>query len=142
MLYGVQTMYQAVLFGGCQICTGTSTTADPSTDDSADLWLLDFRSLTQTPIGSHELSAHWLRQRTLGFPRMPPRKGFAAEVVGCDSHNAHAACSLFVFGGWNPRWPADLKSTENVQKLDLDSMSWSIVPADDDLVRPLKGIDS
>jgi hypothetical protein len=133
----MQTTQQAVLVGGCQICTGTSTRPDPSTSDSADLWTLDIRSLTQSALQSRNLSAHWTLQRTLGFPHMPPRKGFGVEAVGCSARDAQAICSLFIFGGWNPRWPADFSSTAHLQKLDVGSMTWSILPTDGDLVRTL-----
>ena len=139
----VQDRREAILYGGCMICTGDVTTADPSGADDSPPLLLRYSNvsdLNAVPVVT------WRTMATSGFAQMPPRKGHALAAVGCDardnkpasgilaplasaepvdSDNAARAtrtvdessdagadtarlapgCAVFVFGGWNPRWP-------------------------------------
>jgi hypothetical protein len=146
----LQGLQQAVIYGGCNICTGKDQQEDPSGSDSTQLLQLDLSTLTHV---IDEPSALWVADETHGFNALPPRKGHGLVAVGCDlQHNGqssiveaddqehdmeeeHASsCALYVFGGWNPRWPEGYTGNQALRKLSLETGSWSMVPTDSELV--------
>lgn len=132
----MQSEKRALLHGGCNICSGTTLSEDPSGSDSTDLWFLDTSRLTRDAFAAGDLHAAWSRAPSRGFATMPPRKNHDAVAVGCDG--AAGGCSVLAYGGWNPRWLGALNGLEGIQRLDTASLSWSVIPADGVMVRRLE----
>jgi hypothetical protein len=127
----MQSLGIAVLYGGCQICDTDSNSDDPSGSDSTDAVWFSIDGLTRNPP-----EVEWSSRQTHGHVQQPPRKGHDIEPVGCDKgHNQHGSCVLYVFGGWNPRWPSGYTGHAAMQKLDISTWTWSQVPAGTELVR-------
>lgn len=149
----VQDRNHVIVYGGCNICSGDSLLEDVSGSDDHALAFFDFSA---TNFFDDVPEVVWSSARTRGFQSFPPRKGHAVTAHGCnDAHSAEnktltlpsaalpgdaqqmPSCTLVAFGGWNPRWPANIDMWHALHKLDLDTMVWSQVPADHNLVRPL-----
>ena len=124
----LQGQRKALLYGGCQICAGTTLTEDPSGSDSTDLWFLDTSQLTAAALAAGNVSATWNRVSSRGFAPMPPRKHHDALAADCGVSDTE--CSVLVYGGWNPRWPVVTHGIEALRRLNVVALSWSLVPAD------------
>jgi hypothetical protein len=133
------------------ICSGDTTTEDPSGSDSTDPLLLTLDGLDATEVG---LQGDWQVLQTRGYPQMPPRKGHAIMLLGCGSDapgpdianlmsglddgsstKTISECAMYSFGGWNPRWSEGITGAQGLMKLSLDTKAWSMIPSDADLVR-------
>lgn len=121
------------------ICAADATQSeDPSGSDSTELLTLSLTGLLE---GKDKVKASWATlDNTLGYPDLPPRKGHALAWAGCDTSNAAESvrrragtlsdCSMYSFGGWNPRWQEGSAATNRLVKFSLTSLIWSVIPSD------------
>jgi hypothetical protein len=144
----LQDMQQAIIYGGCQICNGDTIREDPSGSDELSIRYLDISNIFVDPGSPRGLNATWSIIAVDGYAPMPPRKGHDVVVSGCGSDRLNSfpasvqelsqtisQCTLFCFGGWNPRWQGLDRSHNALLKFDAILWTWSAVPSDKKLVR-------